>query len=90
MKIGNTSTNRSFSNGDDRATRFPVSLVDNGNGTVTFNVADQSATVSGSFPACPCRVVVYDNNYTPDKSAADGWPFSGGHTWHWDNLVVRN
>ena len=89
LKIGNTSTDRSFSAGDDRATRWPVSLVDNRNGTVTFNVADRSATVSGSFPECPCRVVFYDHNYTPDKSAADGFPFSGGHTLHWDNIIVR-
>lgn len=86
LKIGNTGTTGQFSAGSDKMTRHPVSLVDNGNGTVTFTVAGVSRTASGSFPACPCRVVFYDHNYTPDKSEF-GYPI--GHTWHWDNVVVR-
>ena len=69
---------------NDKATRHPVSLVDNGNGTVTFTVAGVSTTQAGSFPQCPCRVVFYDHNYTPDK---DGVP--AGHSWHWDNIIIR-
>jgi hypothetical protein len=85
LKIGDSGTlGRSDPTPNDKATRHPVSLVDNANGTVTFTVAGQSVTSSGSFPACPCRVVFYDQNYTPDK---DGTPI--GHTWHWDNIVIR-
>ena len=85
MKVGNTQTNANANpTPNDKATRHPVSLVDNGNGTVTFTVAGESATVSGAFPKCPCRVVFYDHNYTPDKGGAPQ-----GHTWHWDNIVVR-
>lgn len=69
---------------EDKATRHPVSLTDNGDGTITASAAGQAGTVSGSFPECPCRVVFYDHNYTPDK---DGTPI--GHTWHWDNIIVR-
>jgi hypothetical protein len=65
-------------------TRYPVSLVDNHNGTVTFTVNGTSVTRPGSFPVCPCHVVFYDQNYTPDK---DGVPV--GHTWHWDTIVIR-
>lgn len=69
---------------NDKMTRLPVSFTDNGNGTVTFVVNGVSLTESGSFPNCPCYVVFLDQNYTPDK---DGVP--QGHTWHWDNIVVR-
>ena len=89
LKVGNTGTNKSYSAGADKATRHPVSLVDNGNGTVTFTVAGQSATVAGSFPECPCRVVFYDHSYTPNKNEwAPGT--QRGYTYHWDNIVVRN
>lgn len=70
--------------GNDKASRFPVTLVDNGNGTITASVNGNAGTTSGSFPECPCRVVFYDHNYDPDK---DGMPV--GHTWHWDNFVIR-
>jgi hypothetical protein len=60
-----------------------VSLVDNGNGTVTFTVAGSSCTTAGAFPDGPAHVVFYDNNYNPDK---DGPVI--GHTWHWDSIVV--
>lgn len=84
MKIGNDQTGvLSNPSPNDKMTRHPVSLVDNGNGTVTFTVAGVSVTRAGAFPACPCRVVFYDQNYTPDK---DGVPI--GHTWHWDNIAV--
>ena len=89
LKIGNTQTSASFSAGNDKATRHPVSLIDNGNGTVTFKVANRSATVNGSFPACPCRVVFYDHNYTPDKSPPETGKPVIGYTWHWDNIVVK-
>jgi hypothetical protein len=85
MKIGNTNTNATSNpTPNDKMTRHPVRLVDNRNGTITFTVAGVSATANGSFPACPCRVVFYDHNYTPDK---DGTP--QGHTWHWDNIIVQ-
>ncbi len=85
MKVGNTLTSaKSNPTPGDKATRHPVCFADNENGTVTFTVAGVSATVAGSFPSGPLRVVWYDHNYTPDK---DGTPI--GHTFHWDNIVVR-
>jgi hypothetical protein len=84
MAVGSTKVPCGADAGTDKMTRFPVSFVDNGNGTVTFTVQGSSCTTAGSFPACPCRVVFYDQNYNPDK---DGVPI--GHTWHWDNIVVR-
>jgi hypothetical protein len=85
LKIGNTNTGvGSNPSPNDKMTRHPVSLVDNRNGTITFTVAGVSVTRAGQFPACPCRVVFYDHNYTPDK---DGIP--QGHTWHWDNITVN-
>jgi hypothetical protein len=84
VMIGNNKVGNAGTSGTDKATRFPMSVRDNGNGTVTFTIAGQTYTGSGSFPACPCRVVFYDQNYTPDK---DGEPV--GHTFHWDNIMVR-
>lgn len=84
MAVGSTKVPCGADAGTDKMTRFPASFVDNGNGTVTFTVRGSSCTTAGSFPACPCRVVFYDQNYNPDK---DGVPI--GHTWHWDNIVVR-
>jgi hypothetical protein len=70
----------------DKMTRHPVALVDNHNGTVTFSVAGVSVTQAGAFPACPCRVVIYDHNYTPNKSF---WPrVPNPYTWHWDSIVI--
>jgi hypothetical protein len=89
LKIGNTGTVASFDADDDKRTRHPVALVDNGDGTVTFRVADRSATADGAFPACPCRVVFYDHNYTPDKNEA-GPGTQYGYTWHWDNVEIRD
>ncbi len=83
LKIGGTKVGAGFNGGDDKKTRHPACLTDNGNGTVTFSVAGVSKTTSGSFPAEPSRVVFYDHNYNPDK---DTNPI--GHTWHWDNIVV--
>jgi hypothetical protein len=85
LKIGNNQVAGQFVAGSDKATRYPVCLRDNGNGTVTFDVNGRSATSSGSFPAGPKRVVFYDHNYTPDK---DGTPI--GHSWHWDNIIDPN
>jgi hypothetical protein len=84
MAIGATKVPCGFDGGTDKATRHPVSLTDNGNGTITFNVAGSSCTTAASFPPCPCRVVFYDQNYNPDK---DGVPI--GHTWHWDDVQVN-
>jgi hypothetical protein len=85
QKIGDTLTGGCVNpTPNDKATRHPVSLTDNGNGTVTFTVAGVATTTAGSFPDCPCRVVFYDNSYTPDKDTG-----IIGHTWHWDNIVVR-
>ncbi len=83
MKIGDTKVGYSENSGNDKATRFPVTLRDNGNGTVSFIVNGVTTTRSGSFPTGPARVVFYDHNYTPDK---DGRPI--GHTLHWDNIKV--
>jgi hypothetical protein len=83
MKIGDTKVPCGFDAGTDKMTRHPVSLTDNGNGTVTFSVAGSSCTTAGSFPDGPAHVVFYDNNYNPDK---DGPVI--GHTWHWDSIVV--
>lgn len=63
--------------------RFPFSITDNGNGTITVDYGGKfTETFAGSFPA-EYRVVFKDHNYTPNK---DGTPF--GHTWHWDNIRV--
>jgi hypothetical protein len=86
LKIGNTKMGGSYTAGTDKATRHPVTLTDNGNGTITWTVGPQSATATGRFPACPCRVVFYDHDYTPEKSES-GYPV--GFTFHWDNIVVR-
>ena len=68
-----------------KAIRRTFSITDNKNGTVTVNYGGfKSFTVPGSFPAGGFDVVFKDHNYTPDK---DGKPV--GHTWHWDNIVVR-
>ena len=87
LMIGDTQTDAAFDAGADKVTRHPVSLVDNGDGTVTFTAADASATVAGEFPECPCRVVFYDHNYTPDKNES-GPGTQDGYTWHWDNVHV--
>lgn len=69
---------------NDKATRLPFSVTDNGNGTITVNYGELRApiTVPGQFPD---RFEVYfkQHAYTPDK---DG-PIQG-HTWHWDNLRI--
>jgi hypothetical protein len=83
MKIGNTQTGVCTGQNQDKATRFPVSFVDNKNGTVTFTVNGTSLTRPGSFPPCPCHVVLYDQNYTPGKSGG------AGTTWHWDDVQVN-
>lgn len=90
LKVGNTNTN-TFVNPtpNDKATRHPVSLVDNGDGTVTFTVAGVSVTRPGAFPAGPVRVVFYDHNYTPDKSIQETGVLPQGHTWHWDNIIIN-
>lgn len=84
LKVGNTQSGVCTGQSDDKMARLPVSLVDNHNGTVTFTVDGTAITRSGSFPACPCRVVFYDQNYNPLK---DG-PVQG-LTWHWDSIVVN-
>jgi hypothetical protein len=72
---------------NDKATRYPVTLIDNHNGTVTFTVAGVSNTQLGAMPPCPCRVVFQDHNYTPNKSSVPRPP--NPWTWHWDNIIVR-
>jgi len=84
MKVGDTKLGCGFDAGTDKATRHPVNLTDNHNGTITFSVAGSTCTAPGSFPDGPVRVVFYDHNYNPDK---DGTPI--GHTWHWDNIIIR-
>ena len=86
MKIGNTNVGAATGSigANDKATRYAVSLKDNPNNTLTFTVAGQSATINGTFPTCPCRVILTGHAYRPDK---DGIPV--GHTWHWDNIIVK-
>jgi hypothetical protein len=70
---------------DSKKTRLTFSMTDNQNGTITVNYGGAfTQTITGSFPNEPWRVVFKDHNYTPDK---DGTPI--GHTWHWDNIIVR-
>jgi hypothetical protein len=63
--------------------RRPFSMIDNRNGTVTFNGFNSTWTYPGKFPD-KFSVYFKDHNYTPDK---DGVPI--GHTWHWDSIVVN-
>jgi hypothetical protein len=68
-----------------KAIRRTFSITDNRNGTITVDYGGFARyTVPGSFPAGGFSVVFKDHNYTPNK---DGIPV--GHTWHWDNIVVR-
>ena len=66
-----------------KAIRRSFWIRDNNNGTITYDFLGKRYTYAGEFPD---RFEVYfkDHNYTPDK---DGRPI--GHTWHWDNIVVR-
>ena len=41
------------------------------------------ARAAGSFPECPCRVVFYDHDYTPNKNEF-GPGVQHGYTYHWD------
>lgn len=67
-----------------KAIRRPFSITDNGNGTLTVQYGGMfTQTVPGSFPS-QFQVFFKDHNYTPDK---DGTP--QGHTWHWDNIIVK-
>lgn len=66
-----------------KAIRRTFTLIDNGNGTITCACFGESWTRPGSFPP-NFRVILKDHNYTPDK---DG-PVAG-HTWHWDNVIVK-
>jgi hypothetical protein len=89
---GSTSTDM-----NDKATRYTFTIVDNHNGTVTVSVFNPANVSGGSlitsvtqeyaFPACPCRVVFQDHNYTPNKSSVPRVP--NPYTWHWDSIVVR-
>ena len=68
-----------------KAIRRPFSVTDNRNGTLTVNYGGFATyTVPGSFPAGEFRVVFKDHNYTPDKEL-----IPVGHTWHWDNIVIK-
>ena len=71
---------------------------DNGNGTLSFGIAEGDithwVTSPGAFPDGPTRVVIAFHTYTGTKGddgpGFDGnlSPSEGGFTWHWDNLVV--
>lgn len=90
LKIGDTGSSVTANPSPaDKATRWPGSLTDNGNGTITFTVAGQSFTAAGEFPECPCRVVWQHNAYTPRKSIEETGVTPIGFTLHWDNLTVR-
>jgi hypothetical protein len=73
--------------GTDLRTRYPMSMTDNGDGTITWTITDargpQTFIGKGSFPE-RFQVVFADHNYTPDK---DLGPL-GTHTWHWDNIII--
>ena len=77
--------------GNDKATRYPHCLVDNGNGTVTVTQGRSTGTISftrsGSLPDGPVTVMFQDHKYTPDKSSRS---FTRpAYTWHWDNIIVE-
>ncbi len=67
-----------------KMTRLPFTIGDNGDGTLTLAAFGDRFSFPGSFPDGEFRVLFKDHNYTPDK---DGVPV--GHTWHWDNIIVR-
>lgn len=67
-----------------KATRLPFTIRDNGDGTLTLAAFGEQYMFPGAFPPDGFNVVFKDHNYTPDK---DEIPV--GHTWHWDNIVVR-
>jgi hypothetical protein len=67
-----------------KATRLPFTIRDNLDGTLTLTAFGDEFSFQGSFPDGEVNVVFKDHNYTPDK---DGVPV--GHTWHWDNIIVR-
>jgi hypothetical protein len=67
-----------------KAIRRTFTIRDNGNNTLTLSAFGKSYTFAGSFPSGGFNVVFKDHNYTPDK---DGVPV--GHTWHWDNIIVK-
>ena len=64
--------------------RLPFSITDGGDGILTLSAFGETYTLEGSFPESGFNVVFKDHNYTPDK---DGEPV--GHTWHWDNIVIK-
>jgi hypothetical protein len=66
-----------------KAIRRTFTVTDNLDGTITVDFLGERYTYPGSFPK-QFKVYFKDHNYTPDK---DGVPV--GHTWHWDNIVVR-
>ena len=66
-----------------KAIRRTFTVTDNRNGTVTVDFLGKKYTYQGSFPD-QFKVYFKDHNYTPDK---DGTP--AGHTWHWDNIIVK-
>jgi hypothetical protein len=79
----------------DKAPRYRHCVTDNGNGTLGVTIAQPggstvSATVRGSIPDGPIRVVFEDDNYNPDKH----FDFSGNagpnhtYTWHWDDIQI--
>lgn len=78
--------------------RFRHVFRDNGDGTLSFGVAEDGrthwVTAPGSFPDGPVRVVIAFHTYTGTKDgqgpgfAGNVSPSSGGFTWHWDNLTV--
>ena len=81
--------------------RFTHVFRDNGDGTLTFGVAEGPGgtdfhwvTAPGSFPDGPVRVVIAFHNYTGTKDGnGPGFdnnlsPSTGGFTWHWDNVAV--
>jgi len=76
---------------DDFSTRVPMSVTDNGDGTVTWTAGApglplfQQWTKPGSFPE-NFKVVFADHAYTPDKP--DHGPMPGRYTTHWDNLRI--
>lgn len=88
MRIGHDKGPTSNPSPNDKRTRHPSWLRDNGNGTITLSIAGKTMTSPGSFPDCPCRVVFYDHKYTPDKSVAEQGKPILGYTLHWDNIKV--
>jgi hypothetical protein len=82
----------------DKATRYQHCMVDNENGTVTHTtqLPDKLrvATLRGSMPNGPSRVIFQDDTYDAPKGEGGNRQFDlpgsdSRTTWHWDNIRIE-